>query len=167
MDASSTLASAKLICEEVVASRGLDLVQLTFNGGVLALTIERPEGALPVDEIAEVSEEISRALDLQDTIAGKYQLEVASPGINRPLTRPKDFDRFTGSRVSVKTMDLIEGRRNFLGTITRAGDSTFVIDQDGMLVEIPYTAVGSARLKVDWDAVLKDAVGNKTSEEDK
>lgn len=148
-------------CEAVLARRGLDLVDLTLGreavGRVLRVTVERIDGDVTLDEIASVSEEISRALDLEDPIEAAYTLEVASPGIERPLLKPADYSRFDGSEIKVRTVDPIEGRRNFKGRITRSGEESFVLDlDDSGVVEIPYVSVAKANLVVaDWAEELK------------
>jgi ribosome maturation factor RimP len=147
-------------CEAVLHRRGLDLVALTLGreagGRVLRVLVERLDGSLTLGEIASVSEEISRALDLEDPIEGAYTLEVSSPGIERPLLRPSDYARFEGHPARVRTTDPIEGRRNFKGVIQRSGDETFVLElEDVGVVEIPFVSVAKAKLVADWTKELK------------
>jgi ribosome maturation factor RimP len=150
--------TARQTCESVVAAAGLELVEFSFAGRMLQVTIDRPGGPLPVDEIARVSEQISRALDLADPIAEPYTLEVASAGLERPLVKPADYARFAGRGVRVRCEHPVEGRRNFTGTIRSAGEATFVLDlDDGSPAEIAYELVTRAKLVVDWDRELKSA----------
>ncbi|HEY8202919.1 MAG TPA: ribosome maturation factor RimP [Actinomycetota bacterium] len=159
-------------CEQIVARRGLELVELSLGregrGQVLRIIVDDPAGSTSLDEVAEVSEEISRALDAEDPIPGRYTLEVSSAGLERPLVRPSDYRRFTGRQVKVRTLEPIEGRRTFTGSIRSVGDDTFVLDEapagggDGAaaegraaVVEIPYVAVARARLVVDWEDELR------------
>lgn len=148
-------------CELIAAGHGLEVVEVQLNSAagnrVLSVTLDRLDGPVSLEQVAQVSEEISRALDIEDPIEGRYTLEVSSAGIERALVRPKDYRRFAGREVNVKCTRGIEGRRNFRGTITSAGDESFVLQaEDAEVVEIPYTAVGRTKLVVDWDAVLRE-----------
>jgi ribosome maturation factor RimP len=150
----------------------LELVELSLGregrGQVLRIIVDDPAGATSLEEVAEVSEEISRALDAEDPIPGRYTLEVPSAGLERPLVRPSDYRRFAGRQVKVRTLEPIEGRRTFIGSIRSAGDDSFVLEEaparggDGAavgsraaVVEIPYVAVARARLVVDWEDELR------------
>lgn len=159
------IGAVRSTCESVLVGRGLELVEIKLlgaqGGRVLRVTVDRLGGSVPLDEIAEVSEEISRALDLEDPIPGRYVLEVSSAGIERPLVKPSDYRFFEGSEVNVRCHEPIEGRRSFKGIIRSAGEETFVLHAEApggpMPVEIPYSAVARAKLVVDWDKELKGA----------
>ncbi|MGH2718559.1 MAG: ribosome maturation factor RimP [Actinomycetota bacterium] len=152
-------------CEELLAARGVELVTLTLGrepvGQTLRLTVDRPEGTIPLDEIVAISEAVSRALDDTDPIPGRYTLEVSSAGIERPLVQPADYRRFQGRRAKVKVAEPIEGQRVFVGTIRSAGSEAFVLEAiEGRksldeVVEIPFSAVAKAHLEADWDRELK------------
>lgn len=148
--------------EAVLDRRGLQLVEVTLGreapGRILRVTVERVDGNVTLGEIAEVSEEISRALDLEDPIEVPYTLEVASPGIERPLTRPAHYARFEGQTIKVRAVDPIEGRRNFKGRIVHSGEESFVLElQHQEHVEIPYISVARANLVADWAQELRRA----------
>ena len=153
--------AVRAICESVLAEHNVELVTCTLGRGesggqALSLTIDRPEHPVSLDEIVEISGELSRALDEQDPIPGRYALEVASAGIERPLVRPADYLRFQGSRAKVRCEAPIEGQRVFTGTIRSAGGESFVLDvDDNTAVEIPFVAVARARLVADWEKELK------------
>lgn len=156
--------AVRATCESILEGRGVELVSLTLArepvGQTLRLTVDRVEGTIPLDEIVEISEEVSRALDADDPIPGRYTLEVSSAGIERPLVRPSDYHRFAGRRVKVRSEQPIEGQRVFTGTIRAAGSEAFVLEAiEGRapqeVVEVPYVAVARARLVVDWDRELK------------
>lgn len=153
--------AVRAICESVLAGHGAELVTCTLGRGesggqALMLTVDRPDKSISLDEIVEISGELSRLLDEQDPIPGRYALEVASAGIERPLVRPEDYLRFRGSRVKVRCDAPIEGQRVFTGTIRAAGDDSFVLDvDDRSVVEIPFVAVAKARLVADWEKELK------------
>lgn len=168
------LSSVRSTCEHILGQRGLELVDLRLvgepAGRTLRITVDRLDQPVPLDEIAEVSEAISRALDAEDPIEGRYFLEVSSAGLERPLVKPSDFSRFAGRQAKVKTFDPIEGRRHFEGVITSSGSETFVIKaDDSTVVEIPFTAVERAKLVVDWDKELKGlgkSTGSQRADED-
>lgn len=160
MDNEAVLERIRPACESVLRQRGLELVELTLGpqarGRVLRVTVDREGDSVTLDEIASASEEISRALDREDPIEGSYTLEVASPGIERPLLRPADYERFESKQIRVRTAPSIEGRRNFKGRIVRSGEESFVLDVDDFgVVEIPYVTVAKANLVADWDQELK------------
>jgi ribosome maturation factor RimP len=131
---------------------------------VLRVTVDDPAGPTSLEDIEQISEEISRALDAEDPIPGRYTLEVASAGLERPLVRPQDYHRFAGRKVKVRTLEPIEGHRTFTGSIRSAGEDTFVLaldsssggrDGEAAVVEIPYLAVVRAKLVVDWENELR------------
>lgn len=160
--------AVRVTCEELLAARGVELVTLTLArepvGQTLRLTVDRPDGSVPVDELAAISEAVSRALDDTDPIPGRYTLEVSSAGIERPLVRPGDYHRFQGRRVKVKVGEPIEGQRVFVGVIRSAGSESFVLEaiegrkSPDEVVELPFSAVAKTRLVVDWDQELKGRV---------
>jgi len=94
-----------------------------------------------VDDCAKISSAVSAILDVEDPIDGEYTLEVSSPGIDRPLTRLKDFDTWNGHEAKMETADLIDGRKRFKGPLRGT-------EGDEVLIEI--TAEGTIGLKFDW-----------------
>ncbi|MDT8449732.1 MAG: ribosome maturation factor RimP [Wenzhouxiangellaceae bacterium] len=110
-----------------------------------------------VDDCAEVSDELSALLDVEDPVAGAYSLEVSSPGIERPLFEPEHYRRFVGERAVVHLFaPLVDGgkRRKLAGRIVEADDSRVVLDVDGEAFEIAFDAIRRAHLKADMDALL-------------
>jgi ribosome maturation factor RimP len=118
------------IIEPTLQSMGLRLVRVKFTGGSLQIMAERPDGTMTIDDCAALSRAISPVLDVEDPIQGSYNLEVSSPGIDRPLVRLEDFERWAGhlARVELKaplTPDQGFGsRRRFRGTIEAADGDT-------------------------------------------
>ena len=154
------LAAIRSTCESILSGHDMELVEMSFSGSesgpVLSVTVDRLGGSVPLDEIARVSDEISRALDLEDPIEGRYILEVSSAGLERPLVKPGDYVRFMGREVKVKLAEPIEGRRNFQGKIRSSNDEVFILDLDeGGVTEIPFGVVARTRLVVDWELELK------------
>lgn len=144
----------------VVEGAGLELVDVAFRREsgrqVLRVTVDRPDDSeLDLDAIVQVSEKISRRLDLEDFGRGHYELEVSSPGIERPLHTALQFRRVIGSIVKVKTANLVDGARVHIGVLRAAADDDLVLDIDGSERRIALTEISSARTVADWAAELK------------
>ena len=107
---------------------------------ILQIMADRPDGGIVVDDCAEISLALSAVLDVEDPIEGEYSLEVSSPGIDRPLTRLKDFDTFEGYEVKLLTSELIDGRKRFNGSLRGT-------EGNEILIEIPEGTIG---LEFDW-----------------
>ncbi len=102
------------LAEPLAASLGLELAEVEYKQEgarmVLRLFIDR-EGGVTLDDCAAVSRELAEILDVEDFIQSRYTLEVSSPGLNRPLKKPSDYERFTGRLVKIRTFELANGRR--------------------------------------------------------
>ena len=105
-----------------------------------------------MDDISRVSRALSDVLDAENAVDATYTLEVSSPGINRPLRRPEHFTRFVGKRIRVRTRDMIEGRRSFLGTLSNVGGDKIVLAQDGRDYDIPFSMIEKSNYEHDWSA---------------
>lgn len=119
-----------------LAAMGYDIVRVLLTGGqrpTLQVMAERADGQdMSVDDCAEISRAVSALLDVEDPIAGAYTLEVSSPGIDRPLTRPADFQRFAGFEARVETRQPVEGRKRFRGRLLGLeGDSVRIATPEG------------------------------------
>ncbi|WP_425051048.1 ribosome maturation factor RimP [Psychromarinibacter sp. S121] len=139
------------ILTPIIEGMGFELVRVRLLGGktkTVQVMAERPDGGIEVDECADISNAISAVLDVEDPIDDNYTLEVSSPGIDRPLTRLKDFDTFEGYEAKLETTELIDGRRRFKGVLAGTeGDEVLVsLEDQGEEVTIG--------LKFDW---LSDA----------
>ncbi|PIE14220.1 MAG: ribosome maturation factor RimP [Rhodobacterales bacterium] len=135
------------IIQPVIEGMGYELVRVRLQGGknkVLQIMAERPEGGIEVDDCAEISTALSAILDVEDPVSDPYALEVSSPGIDRPLTRLKDFDLWNGYEAKLETEELVDGRRRFKGELAGTLD-------DEVLITIQEGTIG---LKFDW---LSDA----------
>jgi len=134
----------------LLEAEGYDLVLVEFvpRSRVLRLYVDK-EGGLTLDNCATVSHLVGDVLDaegLDDSLNGKYTLEVSSPGLDRPLTRPKDFIRFVGSKAKLTTKQPTAGRHKFTGELLSATDLVIEIDVDGEPVEIAYDLIDRARV---------------------
>ena len=106
------------IITPVIEGLGFELVRVRLMGGatrILQIMADRPEGGIGVDECAAISTAVSATLDVEDPIEENYVLEVSSPGIDRPLTRLKDFEMWKGWEARLETTELVDGRRRFKG----------------------------------------------------
>jgi len=135
----------------VIEGLGFELVRIRLMGGktrILQIMADRPEGGIEVDDCAAISTAVSAVLDVEDPIEDNYTLEVSSPGIDRPLTRLKDFDMWVDYEARIETTELIDGRRRFKGILQGTeGDEVLIeIEEGGETVTIG--------LKFDW---LSDA----------
>ncbi len=145
------------LAEPPIAALGFELVRVRITGGpnmVVQFIAERPDRTMGVDDCAAVSRALSELFDETDPIAGEYTLEVSSPGIARPLTRPKDFEDFAGHLVKVELAEAIDGRKRFRGILDgmedgrvmiAAGDDTNEAGED-MVWGLPFEAIAEARL---------------------
>jgi ribosome maturation factor RimP len=139
----------------VVEGAGIELVEAAFTREhqrrILRVTVERDEpGGLDLDTIAEVSGRISRRLDLEDFGSGRYDLEVSSPGVERPLRGPKDFRRHTGEKVKVRSVEPVDGSRTHTGLLDAADDDGVVVRTEAGERRIRYEDVASARTVFEW-----------------
>ncbi|MEM8822679.1 MAG: ribosome maturation factor RimP [Pseudomonadota bacterium] len=123
------------IVTPVIEDMGFELVRLRMQGGktaTLQVMADRAEGGIEVDDCARISTDLSAVLDVEDPIADEYVLEVSSPGIDRPLTRLKDFDTWDGYEARVETTELIDGQRRFKGTLMGTeGDEVLIEIEQG------------------------------------
>jgi ribosome maturation factor RimP len=123
----------------------------TRAGRVLRLYLDK-EGGPSVDDLGRVSRQLSELLDAQDIVEGSYTLEVSSPGINRPLKKPEHFQRFIGKRVRIRTGDMIDGRRSFLGILSEVSGDTIRIEVEGKAYQIPFSMIEKSNYEHDWSA---------------
>lgn len=139
------------IITPVIEDLGFELVRVRLMSGkttTLQIMAERPEGGIEVDQCAEISNAVSASLDVEDPILDAYTLEVSSPGIDRPLTRLKDFETFEGYEAKLETAEMVGGRRRFKGELAGVeGNEVLInIEDQGQTVTIG--------LEFDW---LSDA----------
>lgn len=145
---------ARVLCEPLVASEGLELLDLEFlrepSGWVLRLFIDKPGGTVGVDECALASRAVDKALDVEDFIPHEYALEVSSPGLNRPLKKIEHFQQAVGQKVKLKTYaPLFEPpRKNFVGTLTSVLPQAVVVEVEGAgPFTVPFKDIAKAHLE--------------------
>ena len=123
------------ILTPVIEGMGFEVVRIRLMGGMaktLQIMVERPDGGIEVDECALISTAISAVLDVEDPLEDAYALEVSSPGIDRPLTRLKDFETWEGYEARLETTEMIDGRRRFKGVLAGIeGDEVLINLEEG------------------------------------
>jgi ribosome maturation factor RimP len=135
------------IVQPVIEDLGYELVRIRLLSGkstTLQIMAERPDGGIDVNDCSKISTEISAILDVEDPIDADYALEVSSPGMDRPLTRLKDFAAWEGFEAKIETSELIDGQRRFKGILRG-------VEGNEVLVEIQQGTIG---LDFEW---LSDA----------
>lgn len=152
--------------EPLLQSMGYNLVRVRLsgqNGLTLQIMAERFDGTMTVEDCEEVSMAVSPVLDVEDPIDKAYHLEVSSPGIDRPLVRKSDFEKWVGHLLKCETSVLVDNRKRFRGKLVSANDAGFTVERDQpgygeeLTVEIPYSALSEARLIL-TDDLIRDAL---------
>jgi ribosome maturation factor RimP len=137
------------LIEPIVEGLGYECVGIDYNPhpqhGLLRIYIDSENGIL-VDDCSKVSHQISGVLDVEDPIQGNYQLEVSSPGADRPFFKVSQFERFIGSTVAVHLFKAIEGRRKITGLIEKVEGEIITVIDAGQAYHIPFNAMSKARL---------------------
>lgn len=140
----------KNMVSTVVEGLGFELVGVEFlsrnkGGNLLRVYIDHQEG-ITMDNCADVSHQLSGVLDVEDPIPGEYNLEISSPGLDRPLFEPHQFEQFTGHGVKLKLYVGLDGRRNFKGVIDSVNEREVVLMVDEESIKINFDDIQSARL---------------------
>ena len=143
------------LAESIARRRSLRLWDVELGGQpgrtIVRVFVDGEEGAVDLDTVALVSNEISRGLDLRDPIPGRYTLEVSSPGLERTLRRPDHFARSVGRTVVVKTREKLLGDSHRIdGVIVGAEEAVVVIAAADRKVDVPYESIRSARTVFEW-----------------
>lgn len=149
--ANSTLT---ILARRVVEPMGYELVGVEFfqrgaGSSTLRVYIDHARG-VTLDDCTAVSHQLSGVLDVEDPLPGKYDLEVSSPGLDRPLVFAEHYQRFIGQRIKVRLAEKQEGRRRLEGVLCSFADEVIGIEAEGRSWEIPLAAVESARLVPEW-----------------
>ena len=145
------------LLEPAIADLGLELVGIEFSPGrgasLLRVYVDAPGRPVTIDDCERASREISALLDVNDPVAGRYTLEVSSPGLDRPLFTPEQFARFVSEAVKINVNLPLDGRRRFHGTIKTIEGDRITIEQDGEPVTIVHANIAKARLAPDYAAL--------------
>ncbi len=140
------------LIEPIVEGLGYECVGIDYNPhprhGLLRIYIDSENGIL-VEDCSKVSHQISGVLDVEDPIPGNYQLEISSPGADRPFFKISQFEQFIGSTVSVNLFKAIEGRKKITGLIEKVDGDIVMLQEAGQTYEVPFSAMSKARLVPD------------------
>lgn len=138
------------LIEPVVSGLGYEVVDIEYRphprDGLLRVFIDH-EAGIQLDDCEKVSRQLSAMLDVEDPIPGHFNLEISSPGLDRPLRKVEDFERFAGEMVKIKlTMPTMEGQRNFSGKLLGLKDNEVLVEVDGEIKYLPLGGIDKARL---------------------
>ena len=153
--AESVSSKIEEIANRVADSEGLEIVEVEVKGGgqhrFVRISIDKPDGVSHGD-CELVSNQVGTILDVEDVVpGGRYTLEVSSPGVERKLLKPNDFERFAGKKAKVTLRDPIDGRRNWEGTLAGIEDGLIRLDLErGDPLRFPFEQVQKANLKFEW-----------------
>jgi ribosome maturation factor RimP len=158
-------AKVAAIIEPALDDRGFRLVRVAISGRegkTLQVMVERADGTMTIEDCEAVSREISALLDVHDPIAGAYRLEVSSPGIDRPLVRPSDFEDWAGHEAKIELNAPIDGRKRFRGILEGFEDGEIRIEIDlgeagRQVIGLPVGLVGEAKLVL-TDDLIREAL---------
>ena len=137
------------LAEPIIKELDLDLVDIEYlpqrGRGIVRITIDK-DGGVTLDDCTKVNREVGYILEIKDLFFHPYQLEVSSPGLERPLKTLGDFEKFLGRKISIKTSELLNGKRNFKGTLQQVQNGIVLLEMDGGLWKIPFSLVRHAKL---------------------
>jgi ribosome maturation factor RimP len=151
------------IVEPVLDGLGFRLVRVKLSGATLQIMAERPDGSFTIDDCEQASRAISPMLDVEDVISSRYFLEMSSPGIDRPLVRQEDFERWAGHEAKIEMAVPQAGRKRFRGMLEGFADGEVRLHIDNpqggsekLLIGVPFTDIGEAKLVL-TDALIEAA----------
>jgi ribosome maturation factor RimP len=148
----------------ILEDLGFEMVRVRLSNGnpsTLQIMADRLDGQIGVDELAEINTSVGTILDVEDPIPENYTLEISSPGIDRPLTRKKDFDSFQGFEAKVETTELIDGRRRFRGVLAGVNNDEVLINLEEGTIGLKFTWLSDARLVLS-DDLIKEMLKKNT-----
>jgi len=162
---SGAAARVAALIEPALSDRGFRLVRVAVSGRegkTLQIMAERADGTMTIEDCEAISREISPLLDVHEPIAGSYRLEVSSPGIDRPLVRPSDFEDWSGHEAKIELSQPIDGRRRFRGMLEgfEDGEIRLEVDLDQVgkhVIGLPVGLIADARLVL-TDELIREAL---------
>ncbi len=136
----------------VIEALGYELVGLEYHPNrkrsLLRIYIDSPAG-VGLEDCGRVSHQVSGVLDVEDPVPGEYSLEVSSPGLERPIFKVSDYDRFAGERVRLRLHGLLDGRRKFHGRLVGLRENRVAVEEEGGTVEVPLDRIDRANLELE------------------
>ena len=154
------------VFEPVIEKAGFKLVRLRIMGGAaktLQVMAERPDGSMDVEGCATLSHALLDFIEAEDPIKGDYEIEVSSPGIDRPLTRLMDFARWSGHEAKIELNAPIEGRRRFRGMLLGLDGQDVAIHADNSDIKFPFRAIANAKLVLTDKLINEDLKARKSA----
>jgi len=158
------------LAEPMLEELGFRLVRVKISGrdgGTVQIMAERPTGEMTVEDCATISRRLSPVLDAYDPVPGRYNLEISSPGIDRPLVRPSDFALWAGHEAKVELKEPVDGRKRFRGRIEDVIDDEvhLHVELDGkaepIIIGLPFSLISEAKLVPDLEDFRADLSGKK------
>ena len=146
------------IVAPAVEHMGFELVRIRLmSGGTTRLQVmaDRPNGGIDVNDCVRISNALSTLLDVEDPVVGEYTLEVSSPGIDRPLTRLRDFDTWAGYDAKIETTELIDGQRRFRGVLRGVQGNEILFEIRQGTIGLDFNLVARASLRQGDDSIRK------------
>lgn len=162
--------SIENLIEPTLNHMGFEIVRVAISGAkslTVQVMAERPDGTLSIDDCEEISKTVSTLLDVEDLIEDAYRLEVSSPGLDRPLTRPAHFDRYKGFEAKVEMDDLIDNRKRFSGLLAGMDGKDILLTIDGTDIRLPFARMQRAKLLMTDDLVRHALRQDKKKQEEK
>jgi len=155
------------LIEPTLTDMGYNLVRVIIQGKerqTLQIMAERhDEAGMTVEDCADISRAVSAILDVEDPISGAYTLEVSSPGLDRPLVRPRDFERYAGYAIKAEMKMAIDGQRRFSGRLVGIENEIVSMEVDGKTVELPFADIMKSKLLL-TDELLAEAMKKSDGE---
>ena len=158
------------IVKPAVEAAGFELVRLRLMSGktrILQIMADRPDGGIEIDELGEITTLVSAVLDVEDPLEDAYVLEVSSPGIDRPLTRLKDFETWSGYEARLETNELIDGRRRFKGVLQGVEDGEILIEiedqAETITIGLNFDWLSDAKLVLTDDLIAETLRARKSA----
>src|ERR1700690_935898 len=141
------------IAQRVAGSEGIEVVEVEFKGSggnqLLRISIDKPAGVSHAD-CELISQQVGTLLDVENIVPGHYTLEVSSPGVERKLLKPHDFERFQGKKAKVTLRAPVENQRHWEGVLAGFADGVISLDAAGREIRFPFDQVEKANLKFEW-----------------
>jgi ribosome maturation factor RimP len=141
------------IAERVAQSEGIELVEVEVKGGgknqFVRISIDKPGGVSHAD-CELISQQVGTILDVEDVVPGHYTLEVSSPGVERKLLKPRDYERFQGKKAKITLRAPVENQRHWEGILAGYADGMIGLDTNGRRIRFPFEQVEKAQLKFEW-----------------
>jgi len=157
------------ILTPAIEAAGYRLVRLRLLGGktkTLQIMAERPDGTMNVEDCAKLSHALLDFIEAEDPLEGEYELEVSSPGIDRPLTRLMDYSRWSGHEAKLELLAPVDGRKRFRGTLLGLEGTDVMMETQGARVTFPFKGIAEAKLVLTDKLIQEDLKARKNAQQE-